>query len=82
MTGAVSDHDIIIIGAGVCGLYQLYRLRELGLPMPAAMVLASPLVDMTFSSPSTARFQTADPFSQILSGAMSVLEHGASETPN
>src|SRR6201987_2870082 len=25
------DFDAIIIGAGVCGLYQLYKLRELGL---------------------------------------------------
>jgi cation diffusion facilitator CzcD-associated flavoprotein CzcO len=24
------DHDFLVIGAGVCGLYQLYRLRELG----------------------------------------------------
>lgn len=24
------DYDYLIIGAGVCGLYQLYRLRELG----------------------------------------------------
>ena len=25
------DHDAIVIGAGVCGIYQLYRLLELGL---------------------------------------------------
>ena len=25
------DHDVIIIGAGVCGIYQLYRLLELNL---------------------------------------------------
>src|SRR5213075_411286 len=25
------DFDAVVIGAGVCGLYQLYRLRELGL---------------------------------------------------
>ncbi|MGE3784139.1 MAG: NAD(P)-binding protein, partial [Alphaproteobacteria bacterium] len=25
------DFDAIVIGAGVAGLYQLYRLRELGL---------------------------------------------------
>jgi cation diffusion facilitator CzcD-associated flavoprotein CzcO len=24
------EHEVIIIGAGVCGIYQLYRLRELG----------------------------------------------------
>src|SRR5882672_7598832 len=32
-TGAmqVQEYDAIIIGAGVCGLYQLYKLRELGL---------------------------------------------------
>jgi cation diffusion facilitator CzcD-associated flavoprotein CzcO len=29
--GAVAEFDAIIIGAGVTGLYQLYRLRELGL---------------------------------------------------
>jgi cation diffusion facilitator CzcD-associated flavoprotein CzcO len=32
-TGAssVSDYDAIVIGAGISGLYQLYRLRELGM---------------------------------------------------
>jgi cation diffusion facilitator CzcD-associated flavoprotein CzcO len=30
-TGSVEQFDAIIIGAGVTGLYQLYRLRELGL---------------------------------------------------
>jgi len=29
--GRQIDHDAIIIGAGVCGIYQLYRLLELGL---------------------------------------------------
>src|SRR5438132_8310568 len=29
--GAAVDFDAVIIGAGVSGLYQLYRLRELGL---------------------------------------------------
>ncbi len=28
---ATPDHDVIIIGAGIAGMYQLYRLRELGL---------------------------------------------------
>jgi cation diffusion facilitator CzcD-associated flavoprotein CzcO len=33
MTGAgpIDNYDAIVIGAGVSGLYQLYRLRELGL---------------------------------------------------
>lgn len=26
-----SEHDIVIIGAGVCGIYMLYRAREIGL---------------------------------------------------
>jgi cation diffusion facilitator CzcD-associated flavoprotein CzcO len=30
-TGPVDNFDAIIIGAGVCGLYQLYRLRQLEL---------------------------------------------------
>src|SRR5216683_4881597 len=30
-TGAVENFDAIVIGGGVSGLYQLYRLRELGL---------------------------------------------------
>src|ERR1700684_486580 len=29
--GTVPEFDAIVIGAGVSGLYQLYRLRELGL---------------------------------------------------
>ena len=28
---AVPDYDVIIIGAGISGLYQLLKLRELGL---------------------------------------------------
>ena len=28
------DFDAIVIGAGISGLYQLYRLRELGLQGP------------------------------------------------
>ena len=31
----VEQFDVIIIGAGVTGLYQLYRLRELGLSVRA-----------------------------------------------
>src|SRR5713226_4817312 len=30
-TGSIEQFDAIVIGAGVSGLYQLYRLRELGL---------------------------------------------------
>src|SRR5271156_3884577 len=30
-TELATDFDAIVIGAGVSGLYQLYRLRELGL---------------------------------------------------
>jgi cation diffusion facilitator CzcD-associated flavoprotein CzcO len=29
--GAPADYDVIIVGAGVAGLYQLHRLREMGL---------------------------------------------------
>ena len=29
--GETTDFDAVIIGAGVSGLYQLYKLRELGL---------------------------------------------------
>ena len=25
------DFDVVVIGAGIAGLYQLYRLRELGM---------------------------------------------------
>ena len=25
------DYDVIVIGAGIAGMYQLYRLREMGL---------------------------------------------------
>jgi acetone monooxygenase len=32
---AAPDFDAIVIGAGVAGLYQLYRLRELGLRVRA-----------------------------------------------
>jgi ribulose 1,5-bisphosphate synthetase/thiazole synthase len=34
-SGADLDYDTIIIGAGMSGLYQLYRLRELGLRVRA-----------------------------------------------
>ena len=30
-TEKASSFDVIVIGAGVAGLYQLYKLRELGL---------------------------------------------------
>ena len=29
--GTIPEFDAIVIGAGVAGLYQLYKLRELGL---------------------------------------------------
>ena len=29
--GAIEQYDVVIIGAGVAGLYQLYRIRQLGL---------------------------------------------------
>ena len=32
---AVEQFDVMIIGAGVTGLYALYRLRELGLSVRA-----------------------------------------------
>ena len=32
---AAADFDAVIIGAGVSGLYQLYKLRELGLKVRA-----------------------------------------------
>ena len=31
LTETPTDYDAIIIGAGISGLYQLYRLRELGM---------------------------------------------------
>jgi cation diffusion facilitator CzcD-associated flavoprotein CzcO len=34
-TAVSPDFDAIVIGAGVAGLYQLYRLRELGLRVRA-----------------------------------------------
>lgn len=30
-TETALDHEAVVIGAGVCGIYQLYRLRELGI---------------------------------------------------
>jgi len=33
--GTKLDFDAVVIGAGVCGLYQLYRLRQLGLRVRA-----------------------------------------------
>ena len=27
----MEEHDVIIVGAGITGIYQLYRARELGL---------------------------------------------------
>src|ERR1700743_1299276 len=34
-TGQASSFDVIVIGAGVAGLYQLYKLRQLGLNVMA-----------------------------------------------
>src|SRR5450755_1872157 len=34
-TGAAPEFDAVVIGAGVSGLYQLYKLRELGLKVRA-----------------------------------------------
>jgi succinate dehydrogenase/fumarate reductase flavoprotein subunit len=34
-TEKASSFDVIVIGAGVAGLYQLYKLRELGLSVRA-----------------------------------------------
>ena len=33
--GAAEQYDAIVIGAGVSGLYQLYKLREMGLSVRA-----------------------------------------------
>ncbi len=30
-TGGASTFDAVVIGAGVAGLYQVYRLREMGM---------------------------------------------------
>lgn len=32
---AVASYDAVVIGAGVAGLYQLHRLREMGLSVRA-----------------------------------------------
>src|SRR5262245_18354195 len=32
--GPVGQYDVIILGAGLTGLYQLYRIRQLGLSVP------------------------------------------------
>ena len=42
----VADHDVIIIGAGFAGLYQLYKLRELG--FDARVLEAGPEVGGTW----------------------------------
>ena len=31
LSNADLDYDVIVIGAGISGMYQLYKLRELGL---------------------------------------------------
>ncbi|WP_153503284.1 flavin-containing monooxygenase [Cumulibacter manganitolerans] len=40
------DHEVIIVGAGVCGIYQLYRMRELGID--ATILEAAPEVGGTW----------------------------------
>src|SRR6478736_5415510 len=32
MSTEAVDHEVIVIGAGVCGIYQLHRLLDLGVP--------------------------------------------------
>ncbi len=51
-------------GGNLCVATCLALLRD-GRPLPAALVLASPLLDMTFSSPSTQANGPLDPFSRI-----------------
>jgi pyruvate/2-oxoglutarate dehydrogenase complex dihydrolipoamide dehydrogenase (E3) component len=44
-TQAVATYDAIIIGAGISGLHQLHRLREMGMKargMKPAAILAAP----------------------------------------
>ena len=51
-------------GGNLCVATCLALLR-VGRPLPAALVLASPLLDMTFTSPSTQANAARDPFSRI-----------------
>jgi glycerol-3-phosphate dehydrogenase len=32
----VAEYDAIVIGAGISGMFMLYRLRELGMTAPAS----------------------------------------------
>lgn len=45
-TDTTLDHEVIIVGAGVCGLYQLYRMRELG--VDATVLEAAPEIGGTW----------------------------------
>jgi monoterpene epsilon-lactone hydrolase len=51
-------------GGNLC-LAACLQLRDSGVPLPAALVLASPLTDMTFSGDSIAANAPLDPFSRI-----------------
>ncbi len=56
--------DIIVVGdsaGGNLALVTLHRAREAGEPMPACVVLLSPAVDCTFTSPSMVDNEAHDP---------------------
>jgi monoterpene epsilon-lactone hydrolase len=64
----VSSERIVLLGdsaGGTLALSTCLRLRELGVRQPAALVLASPLTDLTASSPSHATNRDLDPFSRL-----------------
>ena len=51
-------------GGNLC-LAACLQMRDAGVPLPSALVLASPLTDMTFSGASIAGNAAVDPFSRI-----------------
>ena len=58
-------------GGNLC-LASCLQLRDSGVPLPAALVLASPLTDMTFSGASLTSNAPLDPFSRIDDPALMV----------
>ncbi len=65
LASGVQAHEIALVGdsaGGNLALAALLSLRDVGEPLPAAVVLLSPWIDLTETSPSRSSHAEADPY--------------------